>query len=69
MLLNMEFIFCNTYINFPNIWVITSNDTILVQQLDPNAEVMHWLEVTHLKNTYSQPFVVPSDLLPGYVHA
>ena len=45
-----------------------TNGTILVQQLDPNAEVMHWLEVTHLKNTYSQPFVVPSDLLPGYVY-
>ena len=37
-----------------------------VQQLDPNSEVLHWLEVTQLKNTlYAQPFVVPSSLLPS----
>ena len=49
---------------------MTSDNIMLVQQLDPNAEVMHWLEVAHLKNIYYQPFVtvVPSDLLPGYVH-
>lgn len=46
-----------------------TNDIIVVQQLDPNAEVLHWLEVKHLKNTcYTQPFIVPSDLLPGYVN-
>ena len=46
--------------------MVLSHITVIVQQFDPNAEVMHWLEVTQLKkNTYSQPFVVPSDLLPG----
>ena len=47
--------------------IFFTNDIVLVQQVDPNAEVMHWLEVKHLKKTYSQPFVVPSDLLQGYV--
>ena len=57
----------HSYNYFP--YMAFDNDNIiLVQQLDPNAEVMHWLEVAHLKNTYYQPFVVPSDLLPGYVH-
>ena len=48
---------------------MTTDDITVVQQSDPNAEVMYWLEVAQLKNTYSQPFHVPPDLLPGYVHA
>ena len=50
-----------------NLWQMNDIYYHIVQQCDPNAEVMHWLEVIHLKNTYSQPFVVPADLLPGYV--
>ena len=47
--------------------IFFTNYIALVQQVDPNAEVMHWLEVKHLKKTYSQPFVVPLDLIQGYV--
>lgn len=35
---------------------------------DPNAEPMHWLEVTHLKRTvYSRPFSPPPGVLLGEV--
>ncbi|XP_065920485.1 CST complex subunit STN1-like [Dysidea avara] len=38
----------------------------MIQQSDPNSEVLHWLEVRQLKNTlYAQPFVIPFNLLPS----
>ena len=38
--------------------------TSIVQQKDPNAEPLHWLEVVHLKRTvYSRPFLLPRGVL------
>ena len=38
--------------------------TTMVQQKDPNAEPLHWLEVVHLKKTvYSRPFTLPDGIL------
>ena len=40
--------------------------TAIVEQEDPNAEPLHWLEVAWLKRTvYSCPFSLPSGLLPS----
>lgn len=38
--------------------------TTMVEQRDPNAEPLHWLEVIHLKKTvYSRPFILPRGVL------
>lgn len=40
--------------------------TSIVEQTDPNAEALHWLEVINLKRTvYSFPFAPPPELLSG----
>lgn len=40
--------------------------TEIVEQADPNAEVLHWLEVIRLKRTvYSSPFSLPQSLAVG----
>ena len=44
--------------------------TAIVEQSDPNAEVLHWLEVIELKrNVYSVPFSPPLELTAGSVAA
>lgn len=38
--------------------------TTMVEQKDPNAEPLHWLEVVHLKQmVYSRPFSLPRGVL------